>query len=358
MRPDVYGLLLRGAENAGVLPDLRPAADEEHDGLHVLHLPGGGGGPAELRHRHPDDHLDPWRGAVRRILQRQPAERVLSVLCHGHLQCADPPGSPDGGGGRLQPGADPADDQGWTPAVHHADGGVPGLRGGGPSLCDFMGRRQGAVCRGLSRGPAAVCQHHRLCHPVRGAGDPPGQEYAPVPGLGLSGRRRRQCGADDPPVQIRRPGGRGRVHPVYHGGGERPSHQLVFPPPCGPGCPLVLGPHRPAAAVHAGTRHRGGAYRRAGPGVRVSGYSHLGLRVRGCLRRQPVAVWHEPLRAGHRHRSAGQIPPQAPQKGIISFKQPKGLAVCKVQAAGPFDIPAADGLPGRAGETVCATAPS
>ena len=90
----------------------------------------------------------------------------------------------------------------------------------------------------------------------------------------------------------------------------------------------------------------------------VSGYSHLGLRVRGCLRRQPVAVWHEPLRAGHRHRSAGQIPPQAPQKGIISFKQPKGLAVCKVQAAGPFDIPAADGLPGRAGETVCATAPS
>lgn len=57
----------------------------------------------------------------------------------------------------------------------------------GPSLCDFMGRRQGAVCRGLSRGPAAVCQHHRLCHPVCGAGDPPGQEYAPVPGLGLSG---------------------------------------------------------------------------------------------------------------------------------------------------------------------------
>ena len=142
------------------------------------------------------------------------------------------------------------------------------------------------------------------------------------------------------------------------GGGERPSHQLVFPPPCGPGCPLVLGPHRPAAAVHAGTRHRGGAYRRASSGVRVSGYSHLGLRVRGRLRRQPVAVWHEPLRAGHRHRRAGQIPPQAPQKGIISFKQPKGLAVCKVQAAGPFDIPAADGLPGRAGETVCATAPS
>lgn len=69
VRPDVYGLLLRGAENAGVLPDLRPAADEEHDGLHVLHLPGGGGGPAELRHWHPDDHLDPWRGAVRRILQ-------------------------------------------------------------------------------------------------------------------------------------------------------------------------------------------------------------------------------------------------------------------------------------------------
>ena len=31
-------------------------------------------------------------------------------------------------------------------------------------------------------------------HPVCGAGDPPGQEYAPVPGLGLSGRRRRQWG--------------------------------------------------------------------------------------------------------------------------------------------------------------------
>ena len=63
-------LLSHGAENADVLPDLRPAADEEHDGLHVLHFPGGGGGPAELWHRHPDDHLDPWCGAVRRILQR------------------------------------------------------------------------------------------------------------------------------------------------------------------------------------------------------------------------------------------------------------------------------------------------
>lgn len=73
-----------------------------------------------------------------------------------------------------------------------------------------------------------------------------------------------------------RPGGRGRFHSVCDRGGECASHQLVFPPPCRPGRPLVLGPHRPAAAVHAGTRHRGGAYRRAGPGVRVSGYSHLG----------------------------------------------------------------------------------
>lgn len=93
----------------------------------------------------------------------------------------------------------------------------------------------------------------------------------------------------------------------------------------------------------------------------VSGY--LDILIWGCVFVAVYVaslwpVWHEPLRAGHRHRSAGQIPPQAPQKGIISFKQPKGLAVCKVQAAGPFDIPAADGLPGRAGETVCATAPS
>ena len=87
----------------------------------------------------------------------------------------------------------------------------------------------------------------------------------------------------------------GGFHSVCDRSGECASHQLVFPQACGAGYPVVLEPHCPVAAVYGGACRCGGAHRCAGPGIGISGHFDLGLRICGCVRRQPVAVRHESL---------------------------------------------------------------
>lgn len=121
------------------------------------------------------------------------------------------------------------------------------------------------------------------------------KNHASLPGLGLSGCRRRQRRADDSSVQIRRAHWCGGFHSVCDRGGECASHQLVFPQACGAGYPVVLEPHCTAAAVYGGACRCGGAHRCAGPGIGISGHFDLGLRICGCVRHQPMAVRHESL---------------------------------------------------------------
>ena len=159
----------------------------------------------------------------------------------------------------------------------------------------FVGQGRRQLCHRLSRGDFAVSLHHHVLHPVRGAGDPAGQGDAQVPGLGLSGGGRRQRGADDPPVPEVGSAGRCQQYPHRHTAGERPAHQLVLPQKDRTGCEPLLAAYRPAAALHAGAGYRSGADRPLCSGGQLLTDWSVGLRIRGGLCWQSVALRYEPL---------------------------------------------------------------
>ena len=139
-----------------------------------------------------------------------------------------------------------------------------------------------------------------LCLPVdqhsdRGHRDTACQEYAQIPFAGLSGRTGGQHRDLHPPVYEMAGPGRGHRHGGRHAGGQRVPDEPLLLQAHRPEHSRLLAAYQPSAAGHGAAHHRGGAAGGVRPSRHLLAADPTGTAVRGGVRRQYVAVRHEPL---------------------------------------------------------------
>lgn len=178
--------------------------------------------------------------------------------------------------------------------VYRDDDGFAWLCGSRPGIYGGLGTERRHDHR-LYCDTAAICLYADSGHPNGGIGDSARQEYAQVPFRILPDRGGGQCAADDPHVQMVGRHRRGRVHFVHHAGGQRAADELVLQMAHPYQYPAVLEEDLPAIAVYDPAAAGGGGHCGVCRCAGVFPDPDLGMRVRGSLLPEPVAVRHESL---------------------------------------------------------------
>ena len=121
------------------------------------------------------------------------------------------------------------------------------------------------------------------------------KNHAQIPFAGLSGRTGGQHRDLHPPVHEMAGPGRGHRHGGRHAGGQRVPDEPLLLQAHRPEHSRLLAAYQPSAAGHGAAHHRGGAAGGVRPSRHLLAADPAGTVVCGGVRRQYVAVRHEPL---------------------------------------------------------------